>query len=605
MKPPAPADAGRAVKRIPVASSTKLHLRFAVATAIVIATVGGALLLYVRAQETQHAERAVVAQARYAEESVLRDELRPSDVTTLVTGARLPELDRLFNQRVLIGGGLRVKLYRAPDGVVTYSNVHSLIGSKIDDLGEFHEVLAGRTVHDVSYLNHEGGSGKNVKALEVYVSLRLRGQAKPRAVLEIYESYAPVAATVRTFIVPFAGLMLLALLGMWAALFPLVRGMARSLERSRVARHTAEQALEETSEQLRQSQKMDAIGRLAGGVAHDFNNLLLAINGYAEFLSDSLEDERLKGFAREIQSAGERAAGLTHQLLAFSRRQVLQPRILNLNDSTREIELMLRRVIGKSIRVDLDLESKLSNVEADPSQIGQVLLNLAVNARDAMNGAGTLRISTRNDGDDVVLEVSDTGEGMDEATLARIFEPFFTTKEVGAGTGLGLSTVYGIVAQSGGKIAVRSEPGQGATFVVRLPAAQGEPAPRLESQPETSGGAERILVVDDERVVRELLGQMLRDQGYEVTVAGSAHEARSLAGPWDLLVTDVVMPETDGVKLARQIDSRHVLLISGYDQEALVNADSFFLQKPFSRSELARTVRELLDRDVASRPAAA
>jgi len=161
----------------------------------------------------------------------------------------------------------------------------------------------------------------------------------------------------------------------------------------------------------------------------------------------------------------------------------------------------------------------------------------------------------------------------------------FTTKEVGAGTGLGLSTVYGIVAQSGGKITVRSEPGEGATFVVRLPAAQGEPAPRLESQPETSGGAERILVVDDERVVRELLGQMLRDQGYEVTVAGSAHEARSLAGPWDLLVTDVVMPETDGVKLARQIDSRHVLLISGYDQEALVNADSFFLQKPFSRSE--------------------
>jgi signal transduction histidine kinase len=588
-----------------VASSTKLHLRFATATAIVIATVGGALLLYVRAQETKHAERAVVAQARYVSESVLSEELRPSDVTAPVTGPRLSQLDRLFKERVLIEGGLRVKLYGAPNGVVSYSNVHSLIGSTIDDIGEFHEVLAGGTVHDVAYLNHEGGSGKNVKALEVYVPLRLRADGKPRAVLEIYESYAPVAATVHSFIVPFAGLMLLALLGMWAALFPLVRGMARSLARSRAAHHTAERALEETSEQLRQSQKMDAIGRLAGGVAHDFNNLLLAINGYAEFLSDSLEDERLKGFACEIQSAGERAAGLTHQLLAFSRRQVLQPRIVNLNDSAREIELMLRRLIGKNIRVDLDLESKLSNVEADPSQIGQVLLNLAVNARDAMNGAGSLRISTRNDRDAVVLEVSDTGEGMDDETLARIFEPFFTTKEVGAGTGLGLSTVYGIVAQSGGTITAHSEPGAGATFVVRLPVAHGEPAPLLESQVETAGGAERILVVDDERVVRDLLGQMLREQGYEVTVAGSAHEARALAGPWDLLVTDVVMPETDGVKLAKQIDSRHVLLISGYDQEALVHADSFFLQKPFSRKELGRTVRELLDRDAASQPAAA
>jgi signal transduction histidine kinase len=308
--------------------------------------------------------------------------------------------------------------------------VHSLIGTKIDDLGEFRTVLGGRTVRDVSYLNHEGGAGKNVKALEVYVPLRVRGEAKPKAVLEIYESYAPVAATVRSFVMPFAGLLLLALLGMWAELFPLVRGMARSLQRSRTAHHAAERSLEETSEQLRQSQKMDAIGRLAGGVAHDFNNLLLAINGYAEFLSDSLVDEQLKNFADEIRSAGERAAALTHQLLAFSRRQVLQPRILNLNDAAHEIELMLRRLIGESVRVDFELDQNVRNVEADPSRIGQVLLNLAVNARDAMNGSGTLTVSTRNDGDDVVLEVTDTGEGMDEETRGRIFEPFFTTKDV-------------------------------------------------------------------------------------------------------------------------------------------------------------------------------
>jgi signal transduction histidine kinase len=567
--------------------------------------VGGALLFYVSHKETQHAERAVAEQARFVVEGILRDELKPTDLTAPVTGARLAQLDDLFNKRVLVDGGLRVKLYGAPTGVVTYSNVHSLIGTKADNLDEFRNVLAGGTVHDISYLNHEGGDGKNVKALEVYVPLRLRGQAKPRAVFEIYESYAPVAATVRSFLVPFAALMLLALLGMWAALFPLVRGMARSLKHSGTARHTAELALEETSEQLRQSQKMDAIGRLAGGVAHDFNNLLLAINGYAEFLSDSLEDERLKGFAAEIRSAGERAAALTHQLLAFSRRQVLQPRILNLNDAVREIELMLRRLIGETIQVKLDLDPDLQNVEADPSQIGQVLLNLAVNARDAMNGTGTVNVSTRNEGNEVVLEVSDTGEGMNEETRNRLFEPFFTTKDVGSGTGLGLSTVYGIVAQSGGTITVRSEPQAGATFTVRLPVAQGEPTAANEPGPATTRGAERILVVDDERVVRELLAQMLRDQGYDVSVAGSAREARAFENRWDLLVTDVVMPETDGVKLARQIDARHVLFISGYDQEALVRADAFFLQKPFSRDDLARTVRAMLDGDQATQPAAA
>jgi two-component system cell cycle sensor histidine kinase/response regulator CckA len=496
-----------------------------------------------------------------------------------------------------------VKVYRA-DGIVTYSNVHSLIGTKADDPEEFRSVLGGKTIRDVSYLNHEGGAGKNVKALEVYVPLRLRGQATTQSVLEIYESYAPVATTVRSFLVPFAGLLLLALLGMWAALFPLVRGMARSLERSRVAHHAAERALGEASEQLRQSQKMDAIGRLAGGVAHDFNNLLLAINGYADFLSDSLTDERLKGFAGEIRAAGERAAALTHQLLAFSRRQVLEPRILNLNDAVNEIDLMLRRLVGETVRIDFDLDADLHNVEADPSQIGQVLLNLAVNARDAMNGSGTLTVSTRNDSGEVVLEVSDTGEGMDEETAGRIFEPFFTTKDVGLGTGLGLSTVYGIVTQSGGTITVRSAPRDGATFTVRLPSV-GEPVPVVEPEPATERGRERILVVDDERVVRELLAQMLRGQGYEVSVAGSAREARALESRWDLLVTDVVMPETDGVKLAQQIDARHVLFISGYDQEALVHADSFFLQKPFSRDDLARTVRTMLDRDCTAQPAAA
>jgi signal transduction histidine kinase len=588
-----------------MAPSTRLHLRFAFATAAVIATAGGALLWYVQRQEVRQAERTVSSHAEYAEESILRDELRPSDLRRPVTGARLRTLDELFDDRVLVDGGLRVKLYRKPDGLVTYSNAHGLIGRPNDDVDEFDEVLSGATVRDVAPLNHEGGPGKNVKALEVYVPLQLRGQARPSGVFELYQAYAPVASTVRSFILPFALLLLLALLGLWAALFPLVQRMVRAIERDRAARRTAELALEETSEQLRQSQKMDAIGRLAGGVAHDFNNLLLAINGYAEFLAESVTDEEQRQYAQEIQKAGERAAALTHQLLAFSRRQVLQARVLSLNDSVRDIDAMLRRLIGAGVAVVLDLDPRLHPVEADPTQITQVLLNLAVNARDSMAGRGTLTITTRNDGDDVVLEVTDDGAGMDVETRARAFEPFFTTKPTGQGTGLGLSTVYGIVAQSGGSIDVRTAPHEGATFTVRLPAAERAQAhaaaPVRADRPR---GRERILVVDDEKTVRELLGQMLREQGYDVTIAASARDARTLDGPWDLLLTDVVMPETDGVTLAKTVAARHVLFISGYDQEALVAADASFLQKPFNREQLTRAVRALFDgRAAAGSPA--
>ncbi|HEX4680780.1 MAG TPA: ATP-binding protein [Gaiellaceae bacterium] len=575
--------------------STRLHLRFAAATAAVIATVGGALLWYVQHTEVRQAERNVTLHAQFVAKSILNDEMTPADLAAPVRGARLEQLDALFNSRILVDGGLRVKIYRAGDGLVTYSNIHSLIGTKIDSLPELREVLDGAVVRDVSYINHEGGTGTNVKALEVYVPLRTRGDAKPSGVFEIYESYGPVASAIRSFVLPFAGLLFLALIGLWAALFPLVQRMVRALARDRAARQTAELALEETSEQLRQSQKMDAIGRLAGGVAHDFNNLLLAITGYADFLISSLVDPKQKHYAEQIQAAGERAAALTHQLLAFSRRQVLQPRVVDLNDCVREMETMLRRLIGAGVHVELQLDSHLRPIEADPSQMGQVLLNLAVNARDAMAGRGTLTITTRNDGTDVVLEVADDGAGMDEETRTRLFEPFFTTKEIGQGTGLGLATVYGIVIQSGGRIDVRSEPGLGARFTVRLPftTARVEETPLAEPSP--ARGRERILVVDDDNVVRELLAQMLREQGYEVAVAASARDARALGGRWDLLLTDVVMPETDGVKLSKQIDTRHVLFISGYDQEVLVAGAAAFLQKPFSRDELTGTVRALFD----------
>jgi signal transduction histidine kinase len=587
-----------------VAPSTRLHLRFALATLAVIALAGAALLLYVRHEAVRQAEQNVTQHARYVVKSILRDELTPADLSAPVSGARRARLDWLFDKRVLVDGGLRVKLYRAPDGVVTYSNVHALIGAPSDDIREFRSVLGGRVVRDVSRLNHEGGTGVNQKALEVYVPLALRGQPKPTAVFELYQSYAPVASSIRSFVMPFAFLLLAALIALWAALFPLVQRMVRALERDRTARFSAEQALEEKSEELRQAQKMEAIGRLAGGVAHDFNNLLLVIDGYSEFLASSLTDAKQRHFAEEIRSAGQRAAALTHQLLAFSRRQVLQPQVLDLNEAVRGMDAMLRRLIGAGVRVELDLDPALRPIEADPSQVSQVLLNLAVNARDAMAGAGRLEISTRNDGADVVLDVADTGVGMDEETRRRIFEPFFTTKEVGQGTGLGLSTVYGIVTQSGGSVDVRSAPGRGASFVVRFPATDAVEPRAIAEQPEPARGAERILVVDDEQVVRELLAKMLREQGYHVETAASAREARTLQGRFDLLLTDVVMPEQDGVTLARDLAPPQVLFISGYDQDALVAADASFLQKPFSRDELTRAVRGLLDRSRTTRTAA-
>jgi two-component system, cell cycle sensor histidine kinase and response regulator CckA len=581
--------------QFPVAPSTRLHLRFAAATLAVIATAGGALLWYVQRQEIAQSERTVSTHARYVVKSILRDELRPADLEAPVTGARRKKLDWLFDARVLVDGGLRVKLYRAPDGVVTYSNVPALIGTKTDDLDEFRTVLGGRTIRDVSTLNKEGGPGKDQKALEVYVPVALRGQTRPTAVFELYQSYAPVASAVRSFVMPFSFLLLAAVLAMWAALFPLIQRMVRALERDRSARRSAELALEETSEQLRQAQKMESIGRLAGGVAHDFNNLLLVINGYSEFLSSSLVDERQRHFAAEIRSAGERAAGLTQQLLAFSRRQVLQPRVVDLNESIRDLHGMLRSLIGEGIRVELSLDGDLRAIEADPGQVGQVLLNLAVNARDAMAGSGTLEISTFNAGDEVVLEVADTGTGMDEATRSRIFEPFFTTKDVGQGTGLGLSTVYGVVTQSGGTIDVRSAPGEGTTFSIRLPATDRVEAVEPDVDVAGTPAAERILVVDDEQIVRDLLAHTLRRQGYDVEVAAGARDARALEGPWDLLLTDVVMPEMDGVELARHVDARRVLFMSGYDQRALAESAGAFLQKPFSGDELARSIRALLD----------
>ncbi len=391
---------------------------------------------------------------------------------------------------------------------------------------------------------------------------------------------------------------------------------------------TDRRALED---QLQHSQKMEAVGRLAGGVAHDFNNILTVIKGYSDLLIHSLPDgDPLRNEVDEIRKAADRAATLTRQLLAFSRRQVLAPKLLDLNSIVSNMEKLVRRLLGEDVELRAVLEPQLARVKADPGQIEQVIMNLAVNARDAMPRGGKLTIETANvelddayarehaivvPGAYVMLAVSDSGIGMLHETRAHIFEPFFTTKEQGKGTGLGLSTVYGIVKQSGGYIWVYSEPGQGTTFKVYLPRVDGA-AEVLPTRPAQAGdypGSETVLLVEDEEGVRALVRRVLERRGYHVLESSSGEEAaahcQNHKGEIHLLLTDVIMTQINGRELARHLTQvrpdMKVLYISGYAEEAIVHhgvldPGTAFLQKPFTTETLARKVREVLDGKMSS-----
>ena len=387
-------------------------------------------------------------------------------------------------------------------------------------------------------------------------------------------------------------------------------------------RKRAELALRESEEQLRQSQKMEAIGRLAGGVAHDFNNLLTAIGGYSSLalLEFPLDDPR-REYLEEIQRAGERGASLTKQLLASGRKQVLNPRLLDLNALVDDLTSLLRRVIGEDVELDWRRSSAPAVVFADAGQLEQIIMNLAVNARDAMPEGGALEIASSSvvldvndprgpEGRYILLSVTDSGHGMDEDTMARMFEPFFTTKDLGKGTGLGLSTVYGIVQQLSGIIRARSAQGQGTQFEIYLPEQERAALSEFPEsvRPAVRGGTETVLLVEDESQVRKLVFEVLQSRGYRVLAAKDGLEAVPLEEGFperiDLLITDVVMPGMSGRELAQHLGAARpetkVLFVSGYTDDALLRhgatlPGTAFLQKPFALEDLLLRVRALLD----------
>jgi signal transduction histidine kinase len=404
-----------------------------------------------------------------------------------------------------------------------------------------------------------------------------------------------------------------------------------------VERKQAERALRESEARLRQSQKMEGIGQLAGGIAHDFNNLLTVINSYSDMLLGDIgfDNPFLRNGLDQIKEAGHRAASLTRQLLAFSRQQILEPKVLDLNESVSTMAKLLRRLIGEDIALVLCLHPALGRVKVDPGQVEQIIMNLAVNARDAMPGSGQLTIETTNveldrvdahehpsvePGSYVMLAVSDTGCGMDADTQTRIFEPFFTTKEPGKGTGLGLATVYGIVKQSGGNIWVYSEPGKGTSFKIYLPLVEeNAELPKPDSAPdEALCGPETILLVEDEEMVRALAQAILERYGYTVLVAKHVNDALRIAqeGPKaiHLLLTDTIMPGMNGPELAAHVlairPEMKVLYMSGYTDKVFTSTAAWkpgtaFLQKPFTPKTLGHKVREILEAPQPNRTARA
>ena len=511
---------------------------------------------------------------------------------------------------------------------ILWSDESHLIGRQFLDNEDLRNALAGKLEVEIKSLTktEHGYERPSFTTLaEVYVPI-FSGDGRVLGVVEVYKTPERLLATIRrgriaVWSISFAGALLL-----YLVMYPLLTLVYRKEVQEETLRAEAgrlETEVAERTKQLVQAQKMEAVGLLAGGIAHDFNNLLTVITGRAQLLLRGRPaDEPLTQGLALIEKTAQRATTLTRQLLAFSRKQVLQRRVLNLNSVVADMEKMLRPLIGEDIALLTVFEPALGPVNADPGQLEQVILNLAVNARDAMPQGGRIVLKTGNRqldeaaaarqpglqaGRYAVLAVSDTGVGMDPTTQARIFEPFFTTKKPGKGTGLGLSTVYGIVQQHSGFVSVESAPGLGTTFKIHLPhvEAVAETPVARPTRAASGRGSETVLVVEDEDEVRALAIEILREHGYTTLAAADGAEALRVAarhpGPLHLLLTDVVMPHLNGWELVRQLSTfrpeTKVLYMTGYSEIAIVHegvSDAIVLQKPFTPDILASRVRETI-----------
>jgi PAS domain S-box-containing protein len=532
---------------------------------------------------------------------------------------------RDVTDRVRAETKFRGLLEAAPDAIVgvdpaghivlVNSRAESLFGYARGELiGQLIETLVPETVHSV-HPAHRTHYAEDPKPRPMGAGMELAGRRKDGSEFPAEISLSAIDTE--------DGLLIS------AAVRDVTERIEAQAERERLRAVAQRERLEG---QLHQSQRLESLGQLAGGIAHDFNNLLGAILMYAAFVGEEVEKlphdsahvEALLSDVHQIQRAAQRGAELTHQLLAFGRREVVQPQVLDLNDVVAGVEQLLRRTIGEHVELNTLLATPISLVLADPGQLEQILVNLAVNARDAMSGGGILTIETSDvdvDGDYAIfhaaitngryarLRVSDTGAGMTEEVLEHAFEPFFTTKAKGEGSGLGLATVYGIVTQAGGYLQIYSEPGRGTTFTALFPATEQRPAAAESSRPVSShSGGEAVLVVEDEEAMREVTRRILDRNGYRVLVAASGVEAIAIArdrgSEIDLLLTDVIMPQMLGKEVAEHIVEHHpalrVLFMSGYAQPVLASQGTLdpgvsLVEKPFSEAQLLEKVREVLD----------
>ena len=516
-----------------------------------------------------------------------------------------------------------VDLVQAEAGAVLLANPDTQQLEFFDAVGQKASALMGASIP----WDH-GLAGAAFSSGEVEIITDVKGDSRHRSIVDLTTGYT----TRQMIVVPLkrwngAPLGVLEILNKKENVFTKDDGdilaVLSALATAVIEQMRTTEALRQSEAQLREAQKMEAIGGLAGGIAHDFNNLVTVILGYSEMLlSASFDEARWRRDLAQIREAGQRAAGLTRQLLAFSRRQVLRPTIVDVNESILDMAGMLQQLVGEDIQVVTNLDSSARTIEIDRSQLEQIVMNLAVNARDAMEHGGRLEFQTENThvsevsrlpvspGHYVVVMVSDTGCGMDPLIQSQVFEPFFTTKPLGKGTGLGLSTVYGIVKQSGGTITIRSEIGKGTLFTIYLPASSKPADLPADSSKPRSMASGMILLVEDEPAVRTLVAQLLQASGYDVIEATHGFEAlqkmQTLFDPPDLILTDVVMPQMSGIDLVHQVRRRHanikVLYMSGYsDHHALkhdVLTGTAFLQKPFTPVGLTDAVRQAMQGDL-------